>query len=718
MLDRNAKVALFGGVSVLVLCLSSGAYAQSATAPASGIQLEEIQVKGDKLKPESPTAPIAGYVARTTTTGTKTNTPLIEVPQAVAVVTRDQMDARGVTNLGQALTYSAGVVGEPFGSDARFDSPIIRGFSAATSQYLDGLALMRTQGMISIEPYGLERINVLHGPSSVLYGQGNPGGLIDMISKRPTWTTFGEVNAEGATFDRYTGSFDFGGPVAKGSDVAYRMTGLVRNGGTQIDHIKDDRYFFAPSLTWRMSEATTLTILASIQHDNSLSPVGLPNAYTLYTPYGRQLPRNFDISEPGFDHSDRTLVNGGYEFEHRFDNDWTFRQNARYTALNWGYQSLYFSGLDTVDPTIANRGASYNTEHLGTFTIDNQLEKTFETGPLGHTLLMGLDARRHEVNTGTAFGTAPSLNLVSPVYGVAVPTNIWYTSNVNGALNQVGLYGQDQVRFERWLMTLGLRHDWASTDSTTLSNFGNSNQKQTDQATTGRVGLTYLFDNGIAPYASYSTSFLPVIGNMPAVLGGAPFKPSSGEQYEIGVKYQPVGWKGFFSAALYDLTVTNLTSSELIGGVSYSVQTGKVRSRGLELSGVTSLAEGLNLTANYAYTDARIVRGDNAGNRPANVPMHSASLWLDKTILDGQFAGLGFGAGVRFVGARYDLDTNANKLPANTLFDASAHYEKDHYKLSVGLKNLTDVKYVATCGSFGCYYGDGRTIDARLTYKW
>ncbi len=717
---RSLHTFLLLGVaasSLVPACLLSGTAQAQQAAQTPAIALDPISVQTDG-QTESPTGPVRGYVARQTVTGSKTNTPIVEVPQSISVVTRDQMNDRAVQTVGQALDYSAGVVSQPFGSDPRFDSPIIRGFSAANSQYLNGLKLMRDQGAIAIEPYGLERIDVLRGPSSVLYGQGNPGGLINMVSKRPIWETFGEFNLQAATYDNFSGSFDFGGPTFKGSDVAYRITGLVRDSGSQTNDVSNDRYYFAPALTFRPNADTSLTVLASIQYDTPDATVGLPNQYTLQSLNGLRAARSLYLGDPNFNASSRTLATMGYEFSHSFDNNVTFRQNTRYLKMNWDYQNLYYSGLDSSNALIANRGTSINEENLGTFTMDNQLQYDFATGPLKHTALVGLDVRSHTTDTMTQFGTAPSINIFAPVYGMSIPDSIWYTSKVNGTLNQVGLYAQDQVKLQNWLLTLGIRQDWASVDSTTVSNFGNTQQNQDDSATTGRVGLTYLFDNGLAPYVSYSTSFEPVIGNMPTALGGAAFQPSEGKQYEAGIKYQPVGWNGFFTAAVYDLTQSNVQSTDLINGVSYTVQTGEVHVKGVELSAVTSLTDGLKLILNYTYMNAEITQGQNAGNRPANVPENAANAWLDYTLQSGPLKGFGLGGGVRYVGSRYDLDSNANLLAANTLFDAAVHYEKGPFKAQLNVANIADETYVASCGSFGCYYGDGRTITGTVTYRW
>ncbi|TCT05477.1 iron complex outermembrane receptor protein [Aquabacter spiritensis] len=705
---------VLAGAGIGAILVSGSARAQQA---ATAIALEQVNVEATATR-QSPTGPIDGYVARQTLTGSKTDTPILEVPQSISVVTRDQMDARAVQNVGQALDYSAGVLGQPFGTDPRFDAPIIRGFSAANSQYLNGLKLMRDAGAVSIEPYGLERVDVLRGPASVLYGQGNPGGLINMISKRPVWDPLGEVQAQAGTFGRYSGAFDLGGAFAPGADVAYRFTGLVRQGGTQTDQVDDDRYFFAPAITWKPSDDTSFTILANVQYDQSGTPVGLPAAYTVGPPAENLLSRNLFLGDPSFDSSDRTLASIGYEFEHRFNDAWQVRQNARYLKLDWDYRSLYFSGLSTTDPAIGQRGTSVNGEDQNTITIDTQIQGDVSTGPISHTLLLGFDYRHFSQSNTTEFGSAPPINIFFPVYNMSILNTPTYVSLVDGVLSQAGLYAQDQMKLGNWMLTVGLRQDWATTDSTTLTSFGNTVQNQDDEALTGRVGLTYLFDNGVAPYVSYSTSFEPVIGNMPTALGGAPFQPSKGEQYELGVKYQPVGWNGFFTAALYDLKQTNVLSSELIGGISYQTQTGEVQVKGVELSATTSLADGLNLIANYTYMNAEITQGLNAGNRPANVPQNMANLWFDYTVPSGQFAGFGGGGGVRYVGDRYALDDNSILLAADTLFDAAIHYERGPFKAQLNVNNIFDETYVASCGFFGCYYGDGRTVVATVTYKW
>ncbi|QRM46463.1 TonB-dependent siderophore receptor (plasmid) [Rhizobium sp. BG4] len=711
------KANLLTGAAAIGIAAAMPVLAQEAT------ELKPITVQGDGGQQQDPTAPVKGYVAKTSATATKTGTPLVETQQSISVVTSDEIRAQGADTLGEAIGYTPGVVGEPYGSDARFDSPNIRGFDGRQSQYLNGLKMMRTAGAPAVEIYGLERLEVLRGPASVLYGQGNPGGLINMVSKRPQFEPIREIGLQIGTYDYYGAFFDVGGPVSDGSDFAYRLTGLVKTAGEQTDDLNNDRYFIAPAFTWQPDEDTKITLLTSVQHDNPDAPSGLPAALTLYGG-DNKLSRSFSVGDDSFDKSNRTLTNIGYEIEHRLNDVWTFRQNMRYSNFDWKYQSLYFSSLDADGHTL-NRGAIYQDENLNTYNLDNQLQAEFSTGEVDHKAVMGVDLRYFNNSALTEFGLAPSLDSANPQHGVSVPKSVWYSQDVNSELWQAGVYLQDEIKYENWRATLGLRQDWAGTNGEQETVFGGtttSSLDQTDHKLTWRAGLSYLFDNGIAPYASYATSFDPVSGSDAA---GNPLVPTTGEQYEIGVKYQPTDFDGFFSVAAFDLrqknVLTTTTVTPLPPAVPYTVsaQIGEVHVQGVELEGVASIADGLDLRAAYTYMNAEVVGGDNDGNRPDNVPNHTASLWLDYTFKeDTALQGFGVGGGVRYIGQRYGDLANTYDLSGVTLFDASIHYQKDNLKASLNFQNLADKEYVSNCGSFGCYYGDGRTVMGRVSVSW
>ncbi|WP_273728276.1 TonB-dependent siderophore receptor [Brucella gallinifaecis] len=712
ILARNRHALLVVVLSGTTFASIVAAHAQEA---ASHTVLAPIVVNSGS---EDPTAPIKGYVAKTSISATKTGTPLVETPQSISVVTANEMAAQGAQTLGQALGYTPGVVSEPYGSDPRFDSPLIRGFDGRQVQFLNGLRLMRTAGASAVDPYMLERIEVVRGPASVMFGQGNPGGLINMISKRPTFEKFGEIGVQAGSYETYGTYFDFGGPVAESDQFAYRLTGMVRKAGTQTDFLDNDRYFIAPAFTWKPDEDTKLTILTSFQHDNPSSPSGLPPEFTLNST-GYTLPRDFSLGDPDFDRSSRDVINLGYELEHRINDTWTFRQNARYSNQSWQYQALGYSNSGRItDGRTLRRIATFQDERLNTYNIDNNLVAEFNTGPVEHKFLAGLDYRYFDNNVETQFWRWAPLDIFNPIYGQPINlTERNLATRVDSSLTQLGIYAQDELAYENWRATFGLRQDWASTKGTS-SNLNSGITRpldKDDHKLTGRAGLGYVFDNGIAPYISYSTSFEPLA--VPAT--GPVLEPTTGKQWEAGIKYQPNGWDGYFTAAIYDLRQQNVAVSVLENDKTVTKQIGEVRVRGLELEGVASLAQGFDLRAAYTYMDAENIEGNYNGKRPANVPKHAASLWLDYTFQEGSaLEGFGIGGGVRYVGQRYgDLDNNYN-LDAITLTDAAIHYQKDHIRASLNIKNIADKKYVASCSSFGCNYGDGRTYLSKLTFTW
>ncbi|WP_244494206.1 MULTISPECIES: TonB-dependent siderophore receptor [unclassified Ensifer] len=677
----------------------------------SETKLEAIVVKGDR----DAGGPVEGYVAKSSRTASKTGTPLLETQQSVSVITHDEIEAQGAQTVGQALNYTPGVLGQPFGTDPRFDAPIIRGFDGRQVQFLNGLRMMRTAGAPAFEIYGLENIDVLRGPASVMYGQGNPGGIINMISKKPVFENFGEVGVQGGSYETIGGFFDFGGTLGEQSDFAYRLTGLGKNAAAQVDELDNDRYFIAPALTWQPDEDTKLTILASVQHDNPSTPSGLPPQYTLNATDFR-LPRDFYVGNESFDRSSRTLANLGYEFEHRLSESWIFRQSFRYSDFNWDYQSLGMSTLGlAADGRTLRRNATFQDEALNTVNIDNNLQGEFSTGDVDHTLLFGLDYRHFGNNVRTRFYQATPLDVRSPSYGEPIrliaPT---LDTTVDSELSQLGVYVQDELALGGWRATLGFRQDWTSSAGTSLNGLTRVSRPldQDDHELAGRAGLSYIFDNGIAPYVSYSSSFEPVIGAGP---DGRPFEPTSGEQVELGVKYEPTDWNGFFTAAAYDLKQKNVLRT--IAGISSQI--GEVNVRGLELEAVASITQGLDLRASYTYTDARIASGADDGNRVENVPEHMASLWANYTFQEGTaLEGLGIGAGVRYVGQRYGNSANTFNLDSVVLADFALSFKKNGYKASLNVQNVFDKDYVASCSSFGCYYGDGRTFMGKLTYSW
>jgi iron complex outermembrane receptor protein len=695
--------------------------AQQPAAPAPLVltapRIPEINVEGQTPRGWSP---VIGYIPEVSGTATRTDTRLIETPQSVSVITRDQIDAQRAQTLRDALAYTPGVTSSR-GYTTTDDSFFFRGFQGTGqlgSIYRDGLrfgANNFAQGLT--EPYGLERIEVLRGPASVLYGGAEPGGVLNMISKRPTLVPFREIELSGGSYGHLQAAADFSGPIDEAGVFSYRLTGLWRDSETQYDNIYDRRHYIAPALTWRPTAETSLTLLASYYQGNSVFNYGLPFQGTVLTNRNGRIPTARFIGEPNFDRYNTEALSLGYAFEHRFNETFTVRQNFRYLFANSDIRDLQFLVLSANQRSIT-RSAENRRSTSTQFTIDNQIEARFETGPLRHTLLVGLDyadTRLVDIR-GIARPTVSSLDLYAPRYGTVFPVApLGSSTNLLSTVAQTGIYAQDQIRIaERLVVLLGGRYDWV--DSTQVDRLRRTATAPDDSAFTGRAGLVYLFDNGFAPYASYSTSFQTAVGL--ASRSGEPFEPTTGQQYEVGIRYQPPGRRSIVTLAAYNLTKQNVTTSDPVFA-GFFTQQGEVRSRGIEAEAQLALTDNLNLIGAYTYTDSRVTKSNTTdlGNVPATVPMHQFTLWGDYTIREGALAGLGFGAGMRYSSATYNT-ANTARVPDYMVFDAMVRYDiNEQWRVSLNARNLLDNTYVAAC-TYACFYGERLTVTAALRYRF
>lgn len=682
------------------------AAAANAQQAEGGVHLDPIEVSGQNTD---------GYIARRGTTGTKTNTPLIETPRSISVITRDQMEVQKAQNVQEALRYTPGVFAESSGVQPLSDNFYIRGFfqgSANPNIFQDGMLRLSAP----IETYGLESIEVLRGPASVMYGQNSPGGLVNLVSKKASTTPVREVLVQGGNFDRKQAAFDLGGAANPEGTVAARLTGLIRDSSTQIDFSKNDRQFLSGSVLWRPTSQTSVTLLADYQKDDVTFFYGYPAAGTVLPNPNGQIPTTRFLGEPGFDKNvfERTTV--GYQAEHQFSNEWTVRQNLRYGHLDAEMNQVSNAGFLANQQRIIKRSVSLRPQVTDLFTVDNQVQRKFATGSVQHTVLAGLDYRQSWIDAMTRGGTAPALDLYSPTYGGGVTVGA-VTASTYQQNKQLGLYVQDQMKFaEKLVVTVAGRQDWSSVD--TQNRLTNLSTTMHDRAFTGQVGAVYLTDFGIAPYASYATSFLPVSGT---AFGSVPFKPETGEQVEIGVKYEPKSLDLTATLSLFDLTRQNVTTPDPLH-TGFNIQTGEVSSRGLEANVTVRPMAGINVIASYTYTDAEVTKSNTTdlGKRPFRVPAHLASIWADYTIQSGALSGVGFGGGIRHVGPSAGDQANTFDVPAYTLVDAMLRYEVGNYRFAINATNIFDKHYVAACFSAanGCNYGQARTILGTVTYKW
>ena len=728
---RLAFGALFGArtragaVSMLAIAaaLAAGqAAAQSApAAPGGTVELETIDVKGAGR--QTATGPIDGYVGTESAAGTKTSAPLNRTPQAIAIVGARQIRDQAAQTIDEATRYSPGIHSQTFGDDGRNDWFLIRGFTEQNTGYdLDGLQLFSSPSAYAtwkLEPWNLERIEIVRGPAASLYGGGDPGGFINAVSKLPTFTNFGVVEAGVNQYGNAYGAFDIGAVGGDKNQWSTRLVSVGRVGGTQTDHVDNDRAFVAPSLTYRPDAATSFTILGQYQHDWTGSLNFLPYQGTVIrAPYGR-IPTSLFTGEPSEDKFERDQSMIGYRFETTVNPFLTLRQNMRYGHLTVDERTIYGAGY-AAPPTAATAELTrfnFNSKPTADeVEVDNQAEFHFDTWALQHTVLAGIDYKYYTINDvqNFAFGPQYNFNLLNPVYTPTTPTTTPFV-NRRETQNQLGFYGQDTIRFDRLTVAGSVREDLVGTSI--ANRFTAVTSENSPTATSGKIGAIYTFDSGFAPYVSYATSFNPVLGVNTGT--GAAFLPETGELQEVGLKYQSPVVPFTAGIALFNLTRNNV--EETIDFVNYT-QVGAERSRGVELNAQATLAEGLNLIGAFTAYDIAVTKDitpANIGKRPVGVPTQFGSLWLDYTIPNGQFQGLGFGAGMRYTGKSYADTLNTLPVPDFLLGDASIHYERDHWRAALNVSNIADTTYVASCASeSACYYGDRRKFTFSVAYRW
>lgn len=656
------------------------------------------------------------FVAQASGSALKSATSLMETPRSVSVVTRAQMNARGTTSMIEAVRYSAGVSTGGAGFDPRFDQISIRGFPVnTTGDYLDGLR--QTPGSYAYfrtEPYALERVDIVKGPMSVLYGQGTPGGLVNRISKRPSSDPVNEITLQGETHDRKQAAFDIGDDINAAGTARFRVIGLIRRGDSER-MIADDRDLFAPSFEFRLGENTTLTLLGQYLKDETDANVGN------YSENGKVT--RIRVSDPRYDHQRQTQYQAGYELAHRLGKDVTLRQQLRYGHID--LDARYLSGAGLIPGTRLLKRSAWSIEStLRNVSLDNNATVRVNTGAIKHSLLAGFDYQWLKWDQGVGYLTSgyPSLDLDNPQYGyVPGPTPPMNMVSVLKRNSQYGLYLSDQASLGNWRLTLGGRHDTLRQDNRNLL-VGTPAQTKSDQAFTWQAGALYLANNGLAPYANYSTSFTPNTG-LTAV--GDVLDPTHGSQVEAGVKYQPPGLRSYVTLAAY--RIEEKDAARVVPAKPYSELAGTIRSSGVELEGLADLERGLQLIASYSYNVGKVVRSNNpaeVGKVPSYQPRHQASLWLDYRLPRGPLAGLGLGAGARYVGAGYGDKLNLMRNPAATLFDLSVSYEPGYahpalkgWEARLSVQNLAD-KQVQTCSGGYCYLGQGRQIVGQARYRW
>ena len=737
---RNNKInSSANSVALLVATLSWQGIAAADQAPArpatndSALQLQNLVIT--EQAPESQQS--TGYQVQNSTAGTKTSTPLSETPRSVSVVTRQRIQDQGSQTLTDILGYVPGIFAPPFavGDGLAGDLFSIRGYNATDYGYgllKDGLRLQGNRYDTTTEPYGLERTEVFRGPSSILYGENAPGGLVNLVSKKPTETAQGEAKFTYGSNNRRQLGVDVSGPLTDDNRILGRLVMLGRNADTQVDSVPDDRLYIAPSMTFNFSEDTALTLLSTYQRDRTKLLLGYPAAGTLLNNVNGKIGKDQFNGNPNWDDFERETWTLGYEFSHQINDVWQFRQNSRYMESRLNRHETWPNNLNRAGFGSTLSSTAYDRDNKSiTYSVDNQFEGHFTSGALDNTVLLGASYDRTSFNQDWNAGLGGTYNVFNPVFSAVQPNASQYVQNSQLDQHMYGAYGQLQSKYDNWIFLLGGRQDWVQSEyrnRASAARRGSAAIAATDldgwdHRFSWQTGLMYQFENGISPYVSYSTAFTPV--QQSSQPNGDLLDPILSKQYEVGVKFEPKGWNTTFSAAVFDLT----KSRDVVAGSSgFSRQVGESKSQGLELEVSSDVTPNLSLVASYTYTDARVTK-DAPGSlfedhQLTGIPRNQASTWATYRFLDGALSGLRLGGGVRYFDNTfaYTAPTLYGKLKTGdvTLVDALVGYDiNEHWSVDLNAKNLFDKEYVSGCNNAGrCYWGEERTVLGTVAFRW
>ncbi|MBL8563246.1 MAG: TonB-dependent siderophore receptor [Gemmobacter sp.] len=702
---------------MLALALGGSALVPSALLAQEGeTVLDTVVLDGGAA---SPIAGGTGYLAETSATGVKAGVPVTEVPQATTTVTEAELADRDPVQIEDALAYVPGVVASPWGVDDRYDQFVIRGFDLGTSGiFRDGLVnkSMSFTGF-KIDPYMVQRIDVLKGPASVLYGSNDAAGLVNIVTKRPSFTPESEARLSYGSHNTAELALDTGGANADGT-LAWRLTGLTREGANEMQGSQDDRDLLALGLTWAPTDRTTVTFLAHWQKDNLTANSFQPVAGEDYALGLGALPDNFANSQHPWNRFATEQTSIGWQAEHSFSEALTLRQNFRHARQTTDYRHLYFNGMILPDYTPSADSmnfAAFAVEETGTTTaLDTQLEYTSDFGGAENILTFGVDLSRKKVDGTMGWVNSYQVPIVGADWDFDVTTPAPYQDQAT-TVEEQGLYVQNHLRLSNGVtVTAGLRR--SAVENRVRDHLSGASSRQKDDATTGMIGATWDLGNGLVPYASYAESFTTNIGT---TFGGDQFAPTEGQQLEAGLRYSPEGSGLQFAAALFDITKSNVLTSDP-AHAGFSVQTGEVRHRGLELEARGQITDQLSVIAGYTVLDAKITKSNDgdAGNRTPLVPRQQASVWAQYAFA-GQAKGLNLGAGLRYVGQAWGDTANTRSVDSYLLADMTVSYDWEANSLAFGVTNLFDKDYAATCdSSVGCIKGEGREMTLTLSRKF
>ncbi|ELY1987732.1 MULTISPECIES: TonB-dependent siderophore receptor [Vibrio] len=700
-------------LAVVVSALIAG----HAVADEDVTQLETMTVLGETYR----------------NTATKTSLEPEETPQAITIITKDEMDLRGVSTVSEALRYSSGVNTElRGGAVTRLDLFNIRGFINYTNFY-DGLPLLFNGWNLQpqIDAAAVEQVEVFKGPTSVLYGNIPPGGMVNIIAKTPQSEPANTVSVSTGTNSLKEVNFDTTGQIGD-SNVNYRIVGMAKQRDGQAETSEDERYLIAPSFDWQATDKTLVNVNVYYQNDPSAGIyTTVPAAGSvLDNPLGSLSPDTY-LGDKNWNTYEREVLMIGYKILHDFNNNWQFLQNARYMTADSYQENTYNSPLAADNRTIG-RNAYLTDEDSTSFVIDNQLSGYVAHGNFEHNLLLGLDYQYldSDVKYKDTLGYSLTQDIFNPNHNQIDrdALKFAYQQALDIKTKQLGVYFQDQLRYNNLVMIAGLRWDKYESDTNTVSDYLGtvtpSKEKLDENNVSFRVGALYELDFGLSPYLTYSESFEPIAG---ADASGKAFDPSTGHQWELGFKYAPLGGDVSGNLALFHITKKNAILTDPNNPYAPQYQAGEVVSQGAELEAKWQATPQADLTLNYTYINMEIKEDSyyhQEGKTPVWVPEQTASLWANY-YYEGTLTGLRTSAGVRYVG-KTEMDAqNSDQVPDYTLVDLAASYDLsaasqslDGASVTLSASNIFDEEYYSCYDKNNCWFGAERSIEAKLEYKF
>ena len=706
------KFIALSGAALIALCHGTAWSAEAAAADAPRTDEDSI-------------------VVTAATTGSKTDTALVELPQPIKVITSEQYLSQGAISISDTVKYAAGVLANPYGRDTRVDGFNVRGLDAL--QFRDGMRdIFSYYASITSDPYNVSRVEILRGPASVLFGQGSIGGLVNLVSKTPDFTTRGELNLVYGSYDRKEAMGDVN--VALADNLAVRFVGRVRDADTYVDHVPDDRVMFAPSIRWQPTPDTDIVLTGLYQEDDTGSTSQfLPIVGTFYpnaaNPTGKLGQYTF-VGKPGWDRYAGRLLQGGGSVTHKFSDNVKLSLKARYIDSDLEYNTHYADSYSNPgDPFLPY--ASYGTygrtiglyadssdARMNVFSTDNNVQFNFNTGAnIEHKLLVGIDyswskvGKRYAATPGITYDADgnPNFDAIEKIDLYNIDYDALRTYDPTGPFSkevqkQLGVYVQDQIRFyDRVSVVLGARRDRVT---------GSSGQK--DNATTFRAGIIGEIGAGISPFFSYTESFLPVAGSIQDIDGEpiSPYRPQTGTQYEAGVKWQP-GSNTLVTATIFKIKEKNRV---LYGAGSSTSQSGVLNTKGFEIEASHTLPGNFELLANYGYSKLK----SETNTSLDYMPRHTASLWSTKTFGLADEAQLRLGGGVVYSGKSVSTSSLWSIVtPSRTTVDALAEITWQDWRFALNATNLLNKKFYASCLARGdCFMGAPRNVMGTVGFRF